>query len=132
MDEICDEGLSICTARPTPCRTTLQSLASCPLSCTTGCLTAVGDGLPRNSTRRTGCRSTELGSGEGWSLTTYYTGIDLIIGQIEVRELRDQQAHDEMLMDAPDPGGELHQRELEDSRLSEKMVTTNVIKVYVE
>jgi hypothetical protein len=37
-----------------------------------------------------------------------------------------------MLMDALDPGGELRQRGFEDSRLSEKMVTTNVIKVYVE
>ncbi len=46
--------------------------------------------------------------------------------------MRDQQAHDEMLMDALNPGGELRQRELEDSRLSEKMVTTNVIEVYVE
>jgi hypothetical protein len=46
--------------------------------------------------------------------------------------LRGQQAHDEMLMGALDPGEELRQRELEDLRLSEKMVTTNVIKVYVE
>ena len=35
--------------------------------------------------------------------------------------------HEEMLIGALDPGGELRQHELEDSRLSEKMVTTNVI-----